>query len=98
MIAQSANAVFIQKKLDDFIAKSDCERRDIAAFVHDVLLIMRNDDMQVKTSLTEWYKQWHHLNYDRYSSELYAEENGSALNVAEVKAQYAIDAPLVDGR
>ncbi|MBS1765429.1 MAG: transketolase [Bacteroidetes bacterium] len=97
-ITGSSNGVFLQKEYDDFVAQSDSERRDIATFVHQVLFMLRTEISEAKTRLTEWFNQWKELNFDRYSSQLYVEGEGSALRIDEVKAVYDNDAPMIDGR
>ncbi|MEZ5109172.1 MAG: thiamine pyrophosphate-dependent enzyme [Bacteroidia bacterium] len=98
VIAGSENGVFLQKELDDFSAQSDSERRDIAAFVHQVLFMIRAESSAAKNNLTAWFEQWKQLNFDRYSSQLYTEGAGSALRIAEVKPVYDEQPQMIDGR
>lgn len=98
IISNSSNGVFLQKELDDFSAQTDSERRDIAAFVHQALFLMRSESTPEKDKLTAWFKQWKQLNNERYSSQLYVEGTGSALGIAEVKPVYDEQAPMIDGR
>ncbi len=98
VIAGSENGVFLQKELDDFSAQSDSERRDIAAFVHQMLFMIRAESSAAKNNLTAWFEQWKQLNFDRYSSQLYTEGAGSALRIAEVKPVYDEQPQMIDGR
>lgn len=98
VVSSSANGAFIQKLYDDFSSQADSERRDIATFVHDVLFSLRAEQSDEKDEIQEWFSQWKKMNYDRYSSQLYAEGNSSALRIAEVKPVYDESIPMIDGR
>ncbi len=98
VVGGSENGVFLQKELDDFSAQTESERRDIAAFVHQVLFMIRAESSAVKDNLTAWFEQWKQLNFDRYSSQLYTEGVGSALRIAEVKPVYDEQPQMIDGR
>jgi len=97
-ISKSSNGVFLNKAVEEIKNITNCERRDIAVFIQQVLFTLRADNSAEIEALKQWYRQWHQLNFDRYSSQLYAEGNGSALGIAEVKAVYSAEANMVDGR
>jgi len=85
-ISKSSNGVFLNKAVEEIKSNTNCERRDIAVFVQQVLFTLRGENSAELETLKQWYRQWHQLNFDRYSSQLYAEGIGSALGIAEVKA------------
>lgn len=97
-ISRSSNGVFLNKAVEEIKSITNCERRDIAVFVQQVLFTLRGENSAELETLKQWYRQWHQLNFDRYSSQLYAEGIGSALGIAEVKAVYSSEANMVDGR
>jgi len=97
-ISRSSNGVFLNKAVEEIKSITNCERRDIAVFVQQVLFTLRGENNAELETLKQWYRQWHQLNFDRYSSQLYAEGIGSALGIAEVKAVYSSEANMVDGR
>ena len=97
-ISRSSNGVFLNKAVEEIKSITNCERRDIAVFVQQVLFTLRGENSAELETLKQWYRQWHQLNFDRYSSQLYAEGIGSALGIAEVKAVYSAEANMVDGR
>lgn len=97
-ISKSSNGVFLNKAVEEIKSTNNCERRDIAVFVQQVLFTLRGDISAEQENLKQWYRQWHQLNFDRYSSQLYTEGKGSALGIGEVKPVYALEANMVDGR
>ena len=60
--------------------------------------ILRNEDLESRTLLTNWIKKSELENYGRYSSHLYSESNYSALKVKREDPVYTDDSPIVDGR
>lgn len=84
----------LKDKLNGITEKS---RRDVMEAARQAAVLVRAENGPVKRELAEWIKANTELNYDRYSSHLYAENKHSALRVKEVKPVYESD-ELVDGR
>ena len=72
-------------------------RREIMSAVQSVLLVTRDEATSAHQELIKWKENIEALSEERYSSYLYDPGPGSALKVAEIKATYAPDAPLVYG-
>lgn len=81
--------------------KGSAYRRDVMAAIHETLLAVRTADggnvEPARRALTAWRAEQEPAGRRRYGSHLYAEGRGSALSVAEVPAEYADDAPEVNG-
>jgi len=72
--------------------------KDVYATVRLVLRELRFVNSSPKEALLSWYKQKQQVNAERYNSNLYVESAGSPLQVSVIDADYAADAPIVDGR
>jgi len=72
-------------------------RRHLQAAAHEVLIATRERHDAPREELARWTRD--HLAATRalYESDLYASGSGSALEVAPVAAEYAADAPEVNG-
>ena len=64
-------------------------RREISVAVHEALKITRHENHAECRALIDWRDQLEAGSLDRYSSYLYLEGPGSALEVAEVKPRYS---------
>lgn len=95
---QSSEGSFILKVKTELESMSDPARRDIAASVHRVLRLARNENSDARESLVQWNKEYAIHNFDRYNSYLHSETEESTSKINEVPAIYASDAPLMDGR
>jgi 2-oxoisovalerate dehydrogenase E1 component len=73
-------------------------RFDAVKAARKVLLSLRGKDTTGKDELIAWLEDVKTSVNDRYSSHMYSQSEEAALNVTEVKPEYAEDAPLVDGR
>ncbi len=76
----------------------DAIRKDILMAVRRSLRLTRNEDSDARRNLVIWLNQYNNQNYDRYNSYLFTNTEHSAMNIAEVKAQYSEDAKQLDGR
>ncbi|GAB2951877.1 alpha-ketoacid dehydrogenase subunit alpha/beta [Hymenobacter coalescens] len=74
-------------------------RADIMRAVRRALRLVRDVKRSgARAELRRWHEQAVAENADRYNSHLYSQSEESALQVEEIKAEYAADAPQVDGR
>lgn len=94
----STRKVVLEQMLHELQKTINPIRKDVVSTVRKTLLILRNEQNQAKDALKVWYAAQQELNYDRYNSHLYAETEGSVLNVEEVPAQFGEHSPTVDGR
>ncbi|MDX2360248.1 MAG: thiamine pyrophosphate-dependent enzyme [Crocinitomicaceae bacterium] len=94
---ESENGVFINKMAETLEKAMDPIRKDILSESRKVLRMVRNESIASKKALSTWIKQKIDDNYDRYSSYLYSETEGSAMNVVPVPPRYDDD-DMVDGR
>ncbi|MCG8575115.1 MAG: thiamine pyrophosphate-dependent enzyme [Flavobacteriales bacterium] len=97
MAGESSNGSFIQKIADDLKATMGPIKKDIFSSAKRGLRYMRGEDSGAKQELIQWIRNGEADNFDQYSSALYSETEGSALNVAQVKPAYSSD-EKVDGR
>jgi len=72
-------------------------RRNNMAAVREVLQTIRDETFPEKQDLIDWKTGQSQLNYDRYDSHLYSENQDSALQVPVVPAEYAEEPHLVYG-
>lgn len=96
--ANSSAGPFIQKVKTELESMMDPARRDIAAAVHRVLRLARNENSDAKNSLINWNQDYTTKNFDRYNSYLHSESKEAAIHVAAVPVQYDAEAPQMDGR
>ncbi|MBY0433124.1 MAG: thiamine pyrophosphate-dependent dehydrogenase E1 component subunit alpha, partial [Cyclobacteriaceae bacterium] len=73
-------------------------RMDAVKAAKKSLRLLRGTDSSARTNIIQWLSRTLAENNERFSSHLYSQSAWSALNVPEVKAVYADQAPLVDGR
>ncbi|AYA36779.1 transketolase [Hymenobacter oligotrophus] len=74
-------------------------RADIMRAVRRSLRLVRDVKRSgARGELRRWHEQAVAENADRYNSHLFSQSEESALNVEEVKPEFAADAPQVDGR
>lgn len=95
---QSEQKTFINKIAEDLEGMMDPIRRDIHHSIRRALWISRGEDTDARRALHSFLKEEQSKNNDRYSSHLYSESKGSALNVAGVAPVYTDDSESVDGR
>lgn len=95
---QSSKSVFVNKAKEELNSAIDPQRKEIFNAAKKVLRITRGENTPARNELLNWLDEQEKINYERYSSTLYNETNGSALKVEPVEIKYADDASLVDGR
>jgi pyruvate/2-oxoglutarate/acetoin dehydrogenase E1 component/TPP-dependent pyruvate/acetoin dehydrogenase alpha subunit len=96
--ANSANASFIQKEIELLEKAFEPIRKDVITAARKVLRIAREEKNAATGALSNWVKRKLEENATRYGSHLYSESDQAALNNEGVKAIYASDAPMEDGR
>jgi 2-oxoisovalerate dehydrogenase E1 component len=96
--ANSANASFIQKEIELLEKAFEPIRKDFITAARKVLRIAREEKNAATGALSNWVKRKLEENATRYGSHLYSESDQAALNNEGVKAIYASDAPMEDGR
>ena len=76
----------IKRKLLD---KQAPYRKDIMATVLQVLTLTRDEQIPARQDLIAWRDRITAVNLENYASHLYSQSEESALNVAEVKAEFS---------
>jgi pyruvate/2-oxoglutarate/acetoin dehydrogenase E1 component/TPP-dependent pyruvate/acetoin dehydrogenase alpha subunit len=72
-------------------------RRQLHAAAHEALLLVRDEKLPTAERLAAWRREDHVKNVDLYGTHLFAAGERSALAGAQVPAEYAADAPQVNG-
>jgi pyruvate/2-oxoglutarate/acetoin dehydrogenase E1 component/TPP-dependent pyruvate/acetoin dehydrogenase alpha subunit len=72
-------------------------RRDVMSIARRAAFATRGEDGPARRRLKDWTEDYEATNRARYGQYLFSEGEYSALNVPEVKAIYASDAPDVTG-
>ncbi|RKQ49564.1 pyruvate/2-oxoglutarate/acetoin dehydrogenase E1 component [Roseivirga pacifica] len=73
-------------------------RLETTRVVKKVLRLTRNEETSARASLVAWLEKSEALNEERYSSLVMSESDEASIKVAEIKAKYSENSPLVDGR
>lgn len=95
--ADSPNGTFIEKIANDLKDIMGPVKKDVLGAARIALRYMRGEETASKHALISWIRQNEALNYDRYSSALYSETEGSAWNVDRIEPEYDGD-EMTDGR
>ena len=72
-------------------------RRDLLAAVQEVLVAVRDEELEAKPKLIEWRTRTLEEGEEDYGSDLLASGARSILEVAEVKPKYAPESPRING-
>lgn len=96
IVEQSANKNFIYSLLDK-LNKERLLKRDVYTIGRKILRIISKETVD-RSVLADWLKKSITQEKSLYSSHLYSESKYSPLKVEEIKAVYAENAPVVDGR
>lgn len=96
--SKSANKNFISPLVNVLASKEEPIRRDILEATRKTLQYIIKEDFAEKSALQEWINNYISLIQPKYSSHLHNENDSNAIHVDEVKAQYDVNTPLVDGR
>ena len=87
----------IQQLKNNLLTTKDAIRKDALMVAREVLTLTRNENSSARNQLTEWKKNYLNKCERIYTSHLHSESKHSALYVAEVKAQYNSDSPVLNG-
>ncbi|HTH55739.1 MAG TPA: thiamine pyrophosphate-dependent enzyme [Cyclobacteriaceae bacterium] len=74
------------------------ERLDAVKAAKKAARALAGKDSEVRNELCQWLKDSGADNFERYNSYVYSQSEWSALKVNPVAAEYAEDAPVLDGR
>ncbi len=88
----------LQETISELLACVEPGRRDAVSAIRKSLRLTANESLDEKSALNNWLNSENVKNTDRYNSRLFTGTPQSPLNVKIVAAEYADDAPLVDGR
>ena len=94
---ESKNKNEINELANRIKTKIDPLRKDIYKAVKTALYLVRNENLTSKKNVLDFINKAAIDTHDRYSSLLYSENEKSATNIKEVKADFK-DSSLVDGR
>jgi len=83
---------------DDLMKTLNPIRSDTIRAVKKVMRTLRGKTSPAVKKIKDWLPAINEANWDRFSSFLYSETQGSALNIAEIEAKYHNNSPVVDGR
>ncbi len=72
-------------------------RRDATTAVRRALQLLRGETTPARTELLNWLNRTQEGNADRFNSHLHSQSPESPMHVQGVAANYADDAPMVDG-
>jgi 2-oxoisovalerate dehydrogenase E1 component len=98
LAASSSASSAINNLIQNLRSTVDAIRKDILVAVRKSLRLTRSEDSTARRDLQIWLNHYNNQNYDRYNSYLFTDTEHSALNIPEIKAQYAEDAKQLDGR
>ena len=85
--------------LAETLAKnSEVSRKEVYQAVRKSICLLRAAQSSAKTDLQNWYSQQQVKMADAYNSKLFTETSQSPAKVPSVAVEYAVDAPMMDGR
>ena len=85
--------------LAETLAKtSEVSRKEVYQAVRKSIRLLRAVQSPAKTDLLNWYSQQQVKMADAYNSKLFTETSQSPAKVPSVAVEYAVDAPMMDGR
>lgn len=73
-------------------------RLDTLKAARKALVLLRDEECDVRDALIAWVKEENEKNFDRYNSHVHSHSDESALKVERIDAVYSESSPLVDGR
>lgn len=73
-------------------------RLDTMKAARKALVLLRDEECDIRDTLIEWVKEENEKNFDRYNSHVHSQSDESALKVERIDAVYSESSPLVDGR
>lgn len=94
----SAKKVFIDKVISELENEDEALQREITQAVRKIIRLSVNENSDARTQILNWYK----TNSDKmdkiFHSYTFSESTKSPLKSVPLPAEYAADAPMVDGR
>lgn len=87
----------IEKVKGKLLASPNPLRRDVMVTIHEVLVVLRDENIPTRSALIDWQEAHKPVQDDRYSSYLYSDSEESALRVPEVKPVYSDESPNIYG-
>ncbi|GGF12943.1 alpha-ketoacid dehydrogenase subunit alpha/beta [Hymenobacter cavernae] len=88
----------LHKSIEHLKQNPTALRADIIRTARRALRQVRGQRIGARRELQQWLEQATAENADRYNSYLYSQSEQAALNITEVKAEFAPNAPQVDAR
>jgi len=88
----------LHKSIEHLKQNPTALRADIIRTARRALRQVRGQRISARRELQQWLEQATAENADRYNSYLYSQSEQAALNITEVKAEFAPNAPQVDAR
>ncbi|MFN0275912.1 MAG: thiamine pyrophosphate-dependent enzyme [Chitinophagales bacterium] len=75
----------------------DPSRRDVMKALKSALYVTAGEVTQERDNIISWLKEYETINFNRYNSHLHSHSELATHNIKQVPAQYADDAPLMNG-
>jgi len=94
----SSNKNFILKLKNDLESIKEPIRKEILSTARKTLRFLAKENSAEKKQLQDWISTYYDKIQPKFSKYLYSEYPNNALSISEVKASYANDADMVDGR
>lgn len=94
----SSNKNFINKLVNDLLAKDEPIRKDVISAARKAIRYVIGETINEKTALQNWITNYIEINKSRYSSYLHSNSNIKALNIDAQEPTYSKDAEEVDAR
>ncbi|MEO5675663.1 MAG: thiamine pyrophosphate-dependent enzyme [Chitinophagales bacterium] len=87
----------LQSIKQELITAPDAIRKDVLIAAKKALAVLSKEQNPLCERLVKWKNDFQGLMHSTFTSHLYNEGHRSALNIAEVKPEYANDAPVLNG-
>ncbi|PKP26423.1 MAG: transketolase [Bacteroidetes bacterium HGW-Bacteroidetes-2] len=94
----SGNKNLILKLKNDLERIQEPIRKEILSTARKTLRFIAKENSTEKKQLQDWISKYYKKIQPKFSKYLYSENPNNALSISEVKASYATDAEMVDGR
>lgn len=95
LASSSASRSEIEKLHHDLARQQGVFRRDAMRALTAAMILARGEE--VPEDIVAWRREYDRTNDERYATHLYSESGASAVEVLEVRAEYAADAPEKNG-
>ncbi len=98
LVDASENGTFLQEAVTGLKSDTEPSRKGIVNVVRKAVRTCRNENIEAKSELIEWFNEYQSLNTQRFSGNLYSESDQSPLKQPEITPTYDDNAAEVDGR